>query len=118
MKGRGIVFFALLFLFAAPAALNAAEPDEVLIVRLSPQDGSAVIKTADGGLSMVRVGDRVGENSTITEITEERVMLERPTARGMERIIIRLIEGKQSVEVLTRSGLREHRGPEGLSNRR
>jgi len=118
MKGCGLIVFALSFFLAAPPVLHAVEPDEVAVVRLSPQDGSAVIRTADGELSVVRLGDLVGEIGRITEITGERLMLERPTAQGMERIIIRLIEGQQTVEVLTPRGLRERGGAAGPSDRR
>ncbi|MBI5026927.1 MAG: hypothetical protein HZC12_09450 [Nitrospirae bacterium] len=87
-----------------------AEPlDSIQILKISPQDERAVVKTPDGKVQIVRTGDllrvasspvkkyRAGELKVV-EITKGRVVFEEKTDKGIETVIIRVEDGKQRVE--------------------
>lgn len=86
-----------LLLFAGPSL--AAGLEKFHFIKFSSPEQKAVIKIPDGGLVMVGVGDVVGEDARIIEITEGQVILERPGEFGTETLIIRLDEeGRQKVD--------------------
>jgi hypothetical protein len=111
-------------LLMATQALHAEPLDKVKFVKVSEQEGKAVIRDVDGKLSMIGVGDVIGIDGKVVqpgkrvndkkkdsaadvlhiiEIAKDRVVLERQTADGPEKIIVRLLDGKQSVEKVTAS---------------
>jgi hypothetical protein len=111
-------------LLMATQALHAEPLDKVKFVKVSEQEGKAVIRDVDGKLSMIGVGDVIGIDGKVVqpgkrvndkkkdsavdvlhiiEIAKDRVVLERQTAEGPEKIIVRLLDGKQSVEKVTAS---------------
>ncbi|MBI4697775.1 MAG: hypothetical protein HY758_02365 [Nitrospirae bacterium] len=85
-------------LFAFSFSVFADSLDSIQIIKISPQDERAVIKATDGGLKIIKVGDSIGENGKIIEIAKGRVVIEEKTADGMEKVIIRLEDGKQKIE--------------------
>jgi hypothetical protein len=78
----------------AGEGLNIGSVNEIRIMRISPQDERAVIKTPDGKMEMIKVGDSVGGGGKIVEITKDRVVIE----EGTDTVIIRLEDGKQTLE--------------------
>jgi hypothetical protein len=77
---------------------------EIQILKLSPADGRATLKMSDGRMQVIKVGDSVGENDTVIEILKGRVVIEERTNKGIETVIIRLVDGKQSVERIRKAG--------------
>jgi hypothetical protein len=119
-------------LLMATQALHAEPLDKVKFVKVSEQEGKAVIRDVDGKLSMIGVGDVIGIDGKVVqpgkrvndkkkdsavdvlhiiEIAKDRVVLERQTAEGPEKIIVRLLDGKQSVEKVTASNPKQPNGP-------
>jgi len=93
-----IFVFAMILLACtvvfAEEVLHNASVDEIRIMKISPQDERAVIKTPDGKLQMIKVGDSVGTGGKVIEISKDRIVIEEDT----DTVIIRLEDGKQILE--------------------
>ena len=93
-----------------PAILLLSQPlhadtlDTIKFLKVSEQEGKAVIRGSDGKLRMIGVGDTVGGDSKVVEIAKDRVGLERKTETGIEKIIVRLENGQQKIERVTKVG--------------
>ncbi len=83
--------------------------EEIRVLKISPQDERAVIKTSERKLQIIKVGDilRVAGSPVkkygagglrVIEITTGRIVFEEMTDMGVETVIIRLENGKQRVE--------------------
>jgi len=95
--------------------------DSIQILKISPRDERAVIKTSDRELKIIKVGDVLQVQSTefkvqspeiemkselspkttelkVIEIAKVRVVLEENTEKGIETVIIRFEDGKQRIE--------------------
>lgn len=77
----------------------AAELEKYRFLKLAPQEQKAVVKTPDGKLQLVGVGDAIA-SAKVTEIAEGRVVLEEQTVQGLETIIFRLDGSRQQIERL------------------
>lgn len=80
------------------SAVMAASLDTIQVLKISPQDQRAVVKTPDGTMQIIKPGDMVGNDSKVVEVTAGRVMFEEKTGSEKETVIIRLEDGKQQVE--------------------
>ena len=98
---RFVVFF--LIFGVCSSYTYAGSADIIQVLKISPQDGLAVIKQSDGPAQVVKVGDVVGANGRIIEIAAERVVVEEVINNESEKIIIRLEDGRQRVERLKRT---------------
>jgi len=119
-KYKLLIMVALLLVVAQ--TLRAETIDKIKFIKVSEQEGKAVIKDADNKLCMVSVGDVIGMDGKVinpekkaknkkdktsddilrvVEITKDRVLLERQTQNGPEKIVVRLVNGKQSIEKIT-----------------
>ncbi len=78
--------------------------DTLQVLKIASQDQRAVIKTPDGKMQILNVGDNIGDRAKVIEITTGRVVIEETKGKNPERVIIRLENGKQHVERLTRVG--------------
>jgi hypothetical protein len=78
----------------------ATSLDKIQFIKISPNDAKAVIKAADGKLQVIKPGDAIGESVTVKEIAPRRIVLEEMTGTGAETIIVRLENGKSSMERL------------------
>ncbi len=96
------LFCILLILFpftvAAQDSPQADSADSIQVLKISPQEERAVIKTPDRKMHMIKVGDSIGDTGKIIEITNGRVVMEEKTGNGIETVIFRLEDGKQRVE--------------------
>jgi hypothetical protein len=72
-------------------------PEDITIVKISPPDQSAVIKTSEGALHIIRVGDSPPGLGRVVEIVEGRIVIAAQGVEGDEEIIISLVDGKQSM---------------------
>ncbi len=99
-----IALMSLIVMLSAVHPLRAETFDKIKFVKISAQDQKAVLKDSDGKLKMIGVGDVVGGDSKVVEIAKDRVVLEKMTDAGIEIIIVRLINGEQKVERVTKAG--------------
>jgi len=74
--------------------------DTIQVLKIAPQDERAVIRTPDGEMRILKVGDQVGARGRVTEISKDRVVVQERIDKNseFETVIIRLLDGKQSVE--------------------
>lgn len=105
---KGILFawgvFVPLIAFAQEP-LESIPIESVQLLKISGSDERAVIKTPDGKLVVIKVGDAIGnQNGKITEIAAGRIVVEEKVGREIETIIFRLDEGKQRIERIKRFG--------------
>jgi len=85
-----------------------AEPlDKITFVKVSSPEQKAVIKTPDGKLQMVGVGNIVGDGNKIIEISKDRVTLETRTGSGVETIIVTIHDGKQKVQTISKAAVKK-----------
>ena len=78
----------------------AATLDRIQYIKIAPQDARAVIKGADGKLAVIKPGDAIAEGVTVKEIAAGRIVLEEKTDRGLETVIVRMVNDKSSIERL------------------
>jgi len=107
---EGVVMNRLSFtslIFSAVTVLTstaiAASLDKVQFIKIAPKDEKAVIKTADGKLQLIKPGDVIGETVTVKEIATGRIVLEEKTDRGLETVIVRMVNDKARIERLSRT---------------
>jgi hypothetical protein len=101
MNSKAILMIAMLFIPAVVSGKEPAKPisaDTFQVLKISVQDERAVIKTPDGKTRIIKPGDFVGISGNVTEIAADRVVIEEKKGNDMEKVIIRLINGKQIVE--------------------
>jgi hypothetical protein len=105
----------ILFAILSPFPAYAQSIEDIQILKISPQDERAVIKTPDGKMQIIKIGDilrvtgeRVAGSELknnerknelrVVEITKGRVVFEEKTENGKETVIIKLEDGKQRIE--------------------
>ncbi len=124
------VLICVLLIFVFSISAYAETLEEIRVIKISPQDERAVIKTSDRKLQIIKVGDVIRvENSyqhsavsgqersaqrsdvsiqhsvlRVIEITTGRVVFEGMTDMGVETVIIRVEDGKQRVERIRKAG--------------
>jgi hypothetical protein len=103
MKKSQLLLIALFFVLLAGQAL-AAGLEKVQFLKISPQDQKGVIKTPEGTMQLVGVGDVIAGDARIIEIAEGRVVLEQPGEGGPETVIIRLDGKHQRIERIRKQG--------------
>jgi hypothetical protein len=81
--------------------------ESIRVVQISPRDGRAVVKTPDGAMQMIKVGDTVGDGGRVTEIAKDRVVMETGTGQGAETVIFRLDGSSRTIERLRKTGERQ-----------
>jgi hypothetical protein len=102
-KNIRILTLLLVFLFLLTGQSLAAGLEKIKFLKISPENHKAVLKTPEGELQLVGVGDVVGD-ATIVEIVEGRIVLERPSEGGKEMVIVRFDEGRQRIESIQARG--------------
>lgn len=76
----------------------AGEFEKFQLLKVAALEQKAVVKSPEGKLLMVGIGEMVGE-ATITGIADGEVRLERPGEFGVETLIVRLdADGKQHID--------------------
>jgi hypothetical protein len=83
------------------AKKDATYPLQVL--KISSQDARAVVRTSEGRTMVIKPGDDLGAAGKVVEIAADRVVLEEKSGVEAETVIIRLKDGKQSVERLKKT---------------
>ncbi len=104
------IFCIFILAISIPTLVKASEPakplsaDTIQILKIAAQDERAVIKSPDGKMQIIKVGDPIGDHGKVIEITTDRVVLEEQKGKETEKVIIRLTDGKQIVERLRKTG--------------
>ena len=94
----------ILFILINIYPVFAQSLDEIKVVKISPKDEKAVIKTHGKDFQVIKVGDSLAEHGRVVEITKGRIVLEINGDRGGERVIIRLENGNQRIERILKAG--------------
>jgi len=100
-----LAFLALIFSTVSllTSTAFAAPLDNVQFIKIAPKDQKAVIKAADGKLQVIKPGDVIDESVTVKEIATGRIVLEEKTDKGLETIIVRMVNDKARIERLSRT---------------
>jgi hypothetical protein len=91
------LIFAATIMMCSEQSLIAEPLEKIMFVKLSPPEQKAVIKTPDGKLQMVGIGDMAGDDNRIAEISKDRIVLEKMSQTGAETIIVTIHNGKQKI---------------------
>ena len=102
---KHIIITILLLFLVIPAATLAADLDGYSFKQISAYDQKAVVESPQGELTLVGVGDSVGASAIIIEIIDDRVVLERPGQYAPEKLIVRIENGQQQIDLLKREPL-------------
>ncbi|GBD99029.1 hypothetical protein BMS3Abin07_01060 [bacterium BMS3Abin07] len=97
------VLINVLFISMTSLFVYAQSIEDISILKISPQDHRAVIKTPDGKDTIIKAGDSMGERGKVTEITAGRVVVEEKTETGIDKVIIRFDGKKQTVQRISRT---------------
>lgn len=109
---------------------GASEIDSIQVLRIMPQEETAIIQAPDGKRQLIKVGDVISDviskdefrvqspeaeiqsskykvqsaGLRVVEIAEGRIVFEERTNKGLETVIIRVEDGKQRIERIRRVG--------------
>ena len=72
--------------------------DTIHLLKISPQDERAIVKMEDGSMKIIKPGDAIGKSGKVIEITTNRVVIEEMADGNRETVIIRVENGRQTVE--------------------
>jgi hypothetical protein len=98
----------LIAFFSVSSLINCTQVhadllDNIQIIKIAPKDERAIVKMPEGEMKIIRVGDQIGDSGKIVEITKGRVIVEEKREKGIETVIIRLENGKQTIERIKRT---------------
>lgn len=79
-------------------------PEDIQVVKISPRDQSAVVKTSGGTMHVIRVGDSPKGLGRVIEIVEGRIVIAAQGEGGSEEIIIKVEDGVQRVVRIRKVG--------------
>lgn len=99
-----LVFSTIPFLVSAKEPVQAINIESMQVIKIIPQEEKAIIKTPDGRMEVIKVGDLVGKKGKVIEIVEGRIVIEERTEKGPETVIIRFENGKQRIERIRKAG--------------
>lgn len=88
----------LLVFIALPSFATAASLADIQFITIAAKDARAVIKGADGKLSVIKPGDSVADGVKVKEITTGRIVLEEAKPEGTETVFVRIAKGKTVIE--------------------
>jgi hypothetical protein len=101
-------FIINLLLLVLPLVASAKDPGmagsvaNMHVLKIAAKDGSVVVGLADGKPRVIKVGDVLGSNAKVTEISDGRVVIEEARENEIEMIIIRLNDGEQTMQRIKR----------------
>ncbi len=97
------VLFAICYmLIVSEAVLKAESVEDIRILKIFPQDHKAIIMTPESKTDTVKVGDLIDPYGKVIEIVEGRIVLEKKSQVNIETVIIRVEDGKQRVERISK----------------
>ncbi len=102
LSAQSALICVLIMFFGFTAYAQSIE--DIKVIKISPQDERAIVRTPDEKMRIIKVGDVVGMNAKVIEITTGRIVLEERTEFGKETVIIRVEDGGQRVERIREAG--------------
>jgi hypothetical protein len=108
MKRIALSCAALLLLPSLLAAGDFDKRFDVRFLKISGQEQAVVIKTPDGRIQLLHVGDNVDSECTITAIEEGMATIEGPGQWAPLKYLVRLQEGKTLVTTMARRPIEKH----------
>ena len=94
----GLTVLLALFFVVPVQPLLAQPAADILIVRMAPADGAAVVKVSGRQPQLIRVGQDIYGWGTVRGISSDRLVIEQISATGSELVVIRLRGGEQTIE--------------------
>ena len=74
---RTRVVFTIIGALAFVSAIDAATLEELNVMALGPLDGRAVVKSADGKMQVLKIGDTIpGTQATVKQVLTDRLVVE------------------------------------------
>jgi len=101
MRKLAVLLVVSITIPAIASARDQGQPisaETIQVLKIAAQDERAVIRTPDGTTQIIKPGDPLGTNGKVTEIAADRVVIEEKQEQGTEKVIIRLVDGKQKIE--------------------
>ncbi len=100
---RIVMMFLTLFIIMSSSVWGAETAssvsiDHIQVLRISPNEGKAVVRMPDNRALVIKAGDSIGHNARVIEVVEGRIVIEEKGPQGIETVIIRVEDGKQRVE--------------------
>jgi hypothetical protein len=100
-----LLLFAIVFLsITSTGHALAVGLEKHQFLKIAPEEQKAVMKTPEGALQLVGIGDVIAGDARIVEIAEGRVVLEQPGEDGNETVIVRFDGKSQRIERLRPRG--------------
>lgn len=105
-----LVFLYSVFVFqSAGVHAFAGGIEDIKIVKISPVDQTAVVKSPGERLKIVRVGEDLIKNGPIAMISSDKLVIEHQENGRIETIIFRLQEDGQTIDRISPTpGKTEH----------
>lgn len=80
----------------------ASTINDIRVLKISSEDQRAVVKDSDGKTRVIKPGVPTGKSGKVVEIAAGRIVIEEKKDDAIEKIIIRLVDGKRIFERLSR----------------
>ncbi len=104
MKPTTLSFIILLL---ACSAVSASDLNS-RILKISAADHAVVVKTTDGTLELLKLGDTIDDDKRIIGFEGDHVVLEGPGEWGPVRYIVDVSAGPMHISTMTRRPLEKH----------
>ncbi len=98
MRKKVPLILAVPLCLSLSSLAGAATLDNIQFIKIAPRDARAVIKGADGKLAVIKPGDAIAEGVTVKEISAGRIVLEEKTDKGLETVIVKVVNDKTKIE--------------------
>lgn len=95
---KHISIMTILLYFSMIAIAMATDLSGYKFLKIAPKDQRAVVKTPDGKLQLIKVGDIFAGGAKVIEIAEKRILLQDQGNEGQETVIVRLDGHGQRLE--------------------
>ena len=99
MKKRIVIMVCIIIVAISPGQfLFAHTMENISILKISSKDKTAVIRIGDDShLTVISVGDHIGDRIKVIDITEGRIVMEEAGEGGNETIIFNKENGKTTL---------------------
>lgn len=78
-----LMVVAVITLLSVATVSSAASLEDVTVMALGPVDGRAVVKTSDGKMQVLKLGDTVpGTQAVVTQVLTDKLVVEEAQERG------------------------------------
>ena len=107
MRNNVVACGVLILVLALAASGWTANLDGLVFLKVAPEERLTVVKLPEGEMRLLGVGDQVTDELRIVEVGPDQVVLEGPGAFGPETILVRLKNGRQTIDRVQRRPLQQ-----------